>query len=331
VAQALSQEHRAAVLAQLAAETAEEDRRARAVVARWEEARNDPNRVARLLAEQDRMDQTFLAASLARGASRQAALDQARDTEAAQSRLAAGTTLAKEEARRLALEQLQTYQNRLDAAMSGYLTALQRSRAEVEENVRQQELRELRLAMGVSEGTSQRDQQRLDEIRAVEAKMAELMATAADLNASRLAHGQMVVVETQAELARRLSALREEEAQREAHRRRALVEITEADQRNLRAYWEARLSESMRQLGRMGGGGDRDRDLEGSAAGCDPVVRSVLDACGCSELAPVFALHNVDAVVLRILTDKDLKRMGIQSVGTRKRLLQAAAELFASS
>jgi class 3 adenylate cyclase len=56
-----------------------------------------------------------------------------------------------------------------------------------------------------------------------------------------------------------------------------------------------------------------------------------LRALGLDDYAPLFAQNHIDASTLALLTADDLKEMGIQSVGHRRRLLAAIAELDAAA
>jgi hypothetical protein len=123
-----------------------------------------------------------------------------------------------------------------------------------------------------------------------------------------------MVAEERAGIERRLAVLRVQQEDREEQRTKALLELDACDQRNYRNYWQARLDLALQHS---------TEDLA-----CDPVVRSVLHAAGVPHLAPLFARHRVDAVVLRILTAEDLASMGVDAVGDRKRLLSAIAGVF---
>ena len=56
-------------------------------------------------------------------------------------------------------------------------------------------------------------------------------------------------------------------------------------------------------------------------------VRAWLGALGLGQYAEMFASNDIDAQVLCTLTIDDLKDLGIASLGHRKKLLAAIAEL----
>ena len=59
-------------------------------------------------------------------------------------------------------------------------------------------------------------------------------------------------------------------------------------------------------------------------------VRTWLEDHGLGQYAEAFASNDVDAEVLRTLTADDLKELGVTSLGHRKKLLAAIAELDAT-
>ena len=60
-------------------------------------------------------------------------------------------------------------------------------------------------------------------------------------------------------------------------------------------------------------------------------VGAWLESHQLGQYAEVFASNDIDAEVLRTLTAEDLKELGIESLGHRKRLLAAIAALDASA
>jgi hypothetical protein len=52
-----------------------------------------------------------------------------------------------------------------------------------------------------------------------------------------------------------------------------------------------------------------------------------LETLGMSEYAERFAENDIDPAILRDLTDQDLKELGVSSLGHRRKLLRAIAEL----
>jgi hypothetical protein len=58
-------------------------------------------------------------------------------------------------------------------------------------------------------------------------------------------------------------------------------------------------------------------------------VRAFLQDHGLGQYAEAFASNDVDAEVLRTLTAEDLKELGVASLGHRKKLLAAIADLDA--
>ena len=56
-------------------------------------------------------------------------------------------------------------------------------------------------------------------------------------------------------------------------------------------------------------------------------VTAWLDQLGLGQYAQAFAENNVDAETLSRLTTDDLKEIGVKSVGHRRKLLHAIAEL----
>ncbi|XP_044487932.1 uncharacterized protein LOC123212802 isoform X2 [Mangifera indica] len=74
--------------------------------------------------------------------------------------------------------------------------------------------------------------------------------------------------------------------------------------------------------GRENGGAEFDND----PGTCDG-VRSFLIELGLSRYAPVFEIHEVDDEVLPMLTLEDLKDMGINAVGSRRKMYAAIQKL----
>ncbi|MCL7023694.1 hypothetical protein MKW94_020286 [Papaver nudicaule] len=74
--------------------------------------------------------------------------------------------------------------------------------------------------------------------------------------------------------------------------------------------------------GNVGGGRER-----GECMPLEDGVQSVLNGLGLSRYAPVFEMHEVDEEVLPLLTLEDLKDMGINAVGSRRKLFCAIQKL----
>src|SRR6516164_11257513 len=55
-----------------------------------------------------------------------------------------------------------------------------------------------------------------------------------------------------------------------------------------------------------------------------------LEKLGLSEYAPRFAENHIDFTILPDLTDQDLEKIGVASLGHRRKLLRAIADLEAS-
>lgn len=84
----------------------------------------------------------------------------------------------------------------------------------------------------------------------------------------------------------------------------------------------ARVSES-----RENEGVDFDINFESDRGGTSDGVRTFLIELGLSRYAPVFEIHEVDDEVLPMLTLEDLKDMGINAVGSRRKLYTAIQKL----
>jgi hypothetical protein len=56
-------------------------------------------------------------------------------------------------------------------------------------------------------------------------------------------------------------------------------------------------------------------------------IRAWLAELGLAKYAEVFASHAIDLDVVRELTEADLKDLGVEAMGDRKRLLRAIASL----
>ncbi|PON91814.1 Mitogen-activated protein kinase kinase kinase [Trema orientale] len=85
-------------------------------------------------------------------------------------------------------------------------------------------------------------------------------------------------------------------------------------------------------LWRNGGSGPRPRENEVAEAEAEAElsssgVRSWLIELGLSRYAPVFEIHEVDDQVLPMLTLEDLKDMGINAVGSRRKMYTAIQKL----
>ncbi|CAN0906124.1 Protein bicaudal C homolog 1 [Linum grandiflorum] len=82
----------------------------------------------------------------------------------------------------------------------------------------------------------------------------------------------------------------------------------------------------------LGDGNERnDRDMyynkRSSAKSGEDGVRIWLDNLGLGRYAPVFEIHEVDDEVLPMLTLEDLKDMGINAVGSRRKMFAAIQKL----
>ena len=58
-----------------------------------------------------------------------------------------------------------------------------------------------------------------------------------------------------------------------------------------------------------------------------PEISEWLEKLGMSEYAQHFAENNIDFAILADLTDQDLEKIGVKSLGHRRRILRAIAEL----
>ncbi|KAI3929521.1 hypothetical protein MKX01_025689 [Papaver californicum] len=74
-------------------------------------------------------------------------------------------------------------------------------------------------------------------------------------------------------------------------------------------------------------GGGRERRERMSRMSLEDGVQSVLNGLGLSRYAPTFEMHEVDEEVLPLLTLEDLKDMGINAVGSRRKLFCAIQKL----
>eukprot|EP00045_Choanoeca_perplexa_P013067 m.146006 g.146006 ORF g.146006 m.146006 type:complete len:633 (-) comp16227_c0_seq10:2228-4126(-) len=311
-------QERLAILAHLRAEADDEDRKAREAVENWEQARRNPAMMAALMAEEDRLQSQFLAAAIAREASQQAAVDAQRRSEDQAVMLAQGAVHAKQELRQQALAQLAHHQACVDQALSGYLDKMSEQRDHLSDSRVAQDRQALALAAGATAEQHERQLERQREIRELEEAMANLAASAESHRAVKDASKQAAMTQERLAMEQKLEALQQEQARQLALREQALVSLNEAEERNSRAYWEAKVQASMAQLQALGA----------PVPTCDAVTQAVLEGCECGDLVPLFATHRIDAVVLRILTDEDLIKMGVASLGQRKRVLLAIQHLF---
>ncbi|KAK2445256.1 Sterile alpha motif (SAM) domain-containing protein [Trifolium repens] len=72
----------------------------------------------------------------------------------------------------------------------------------------------------------------------------------------------------------------------------------------------------------------RDRNEDGGRGSCgENGVKIWLNGLGLSRYAPVFQIHEVDDEVLPLLTLDDLKDMGVNAVGSRRKLYCAIQKL----
>ncbi|XP_027338693.1 ankyrin repeat and SAM domain-containing protein 6-like [Abrus precatorius] len=90
---------------------------------------------------------------------------------------------------------------------------------------------------------------------------------------------------------------------------------------------------SMENLGVDGHGHGNDRDVQhyhdrnGNGGRGEDGVRIWLNGLGLGRYAPVFEIHEVDDEVLPLLTLEDLKDMGINAVGSRRKMYCAIQKL----
>ena len=61
--------------------------------------------------------------------------------------------------------------------------------------------------------------------------------------------------------------------------------------------------------------------------GATPQIADWLEKLGLSEYAEHFAENDIDFAILSDLTDQDLEKVGVASLGHRRKLLRAIAEL----
>lgn len=106
-----------------------ETRQAAQLVAAYERARNDPAAMGALLQEQTALQQQQMAVAVAKSASQQAALEALRQQEITSSKLNKDAILKLEDAKAMAIDQLQQCQDMLDKAMNAYVTEIDRARA----------------------------------------------------------------------------------------------------------------------------------------------------------------------------------------------------------
>ncbi|XP_030461749.2 uncharacterized protein LOC115681813 [Syzygium oleosum] len=95
--------------------------------------------------------------------------------------------------------------------------------------------------------------------------------------------------------------------------------------------WRRRPSRGKASLSRDNGGNEfdaaRESDYRDGKGGSSDGVRSWLVELGLSRYAPVFEIHEVDDEVLPMLTLEDLKDMGINAVGSRRKMYAAILKL----
>merc|ERR1711998_775245 len=60
----------------------------------------------------------------------------------------------------------------------------------------------------------------------------------------------------------------------------------------------------------------------------DKVVEAFLLDIGMERYAPLFAKEHIDAIVLRGLVDEDLKSIGVNALGDRKKILGEIHRMF---
>lgn len=73
--------------------------------------------------------------------------------------------------------------------------------------------------------------------------------------------------------------------------------------------------------------GERNGNVGGGGGGGEDGVRIWLNGLGLGRYAPVFEIHEVDDEVLPMLTLEDLKDMGINAVGSRRKMFAAIQKL----
>ncbi|KAF8020902.1 hypothetical protein BT93_G1344 [Corymbia citriodora subsp. variegata] len=95
--------------------------------------------------------------------------------------------------------------------------------------------------------------------------------------------------------------------------------------------WRRRPSRGRASQSRDNGGNEldtaRESDYRDGKGGSSDGVRSWLVELGLSRYAPVFEIHEVDDEVLPMLTLEDLKDMGINAVGSRRKMYSAILKL----
>jgi hypothetical protein len=133
------------LLARLHKESEEENVVAMALVDAWERARHDPNVRLALLRQQDVEQQLQMAVSVAKTATREAALKAMREEQLAASQMAKGAVLQLADARAMAVAQLRRCQDTLEQTMDSYLKDVDRSRKERGMFLAEDERREMML------------------------------------------------------------------------------------------------------------------------------------------------------------------------------------------
>ncbi|EGD74280.1 hypothetical protein PTSG_12424 [Salpingoeca rosetta] len=306
---------RLALLEKLSTEDSELDELARRAIEEWHRKRNDPALRQQMLEAEDDINERFIAVSLAKQASREAAIAALHEHDEQQIKIARDADLEMEQAKTLALEQLRHHQAKLDSAMHQFVRDVEETRHAQGDALKEEERQRYLLLTGAAQETDARRQARLAEIEDLNRKLESLALHNDAVKFEKQERRVQELAVQREEMEKRLQILKKQEAEKEAEQMHTLLELEDADRRNYRAYWEAKLKYAMEHLGK-------------DPVPCDPVVKSLLSSIGLLHLAPKFAESHVDAVVLRILTDEDLASMGIKALGDRKKILHAASDLF---
>lgn len=121
---------RLSLLEQLRDEADNDDAMAVQLVAEWEAARNDPAVRLALLRQKNEEEQLHMAVSVAKHASREAAIAALHEEQQMHTAAARDSVLQLNEARTLAVAQLRRCQESLDRSMDLYLTDVSSARQE---------------------------------------------------------------------------------------------------------------------------------------------------------------------------------------------------------
>lgn len=123
---------------------------------------------------------------------------------------------------------------------------------------------------------------------------------------------QAVLEEERQKLAELMKTLLQDQEKREKELQMRLVELENQRQEDEKDYWIVQYKRLMQS---------KPQSLIEEEYGCDPAVQDIVDTAGAGHLLPFFSRHRVTISNLKLMSDEDLRQIGVYQVGLRQNIL----------